>query len=101
MNEGTDTINLTTVFPESKEEARARNDNFITFTISGKNTSNKTVTYEIDLIHGNDISGKTRLNDSDLVFDLSENDNLVVDSGSYHDLSSYLSIWTNSVPSNT
>ena len=39
-NEETNTLSLTNVFPETPEEARARNDNFITFTISGINTMN-------------------------------------------------------------
>ena len=32
-------IILTNAFPETKEEAKLRNDNYMTFTISGKNTT--------------------------------------------------------------
>ena len=33
LSEGQDEITMTNVFPETKEEARARDDNFITFEI--------------------------------------------------------------------
>ena len=72
LNEGSDEITLTNVFPETVEEARDRNDNYITFTISGLNTSEKNVYYEIDLVHGSEKDGYIRFNDSDLMFDLIE-----------------------------
>ena len=71
-----DSISLTGIFPETVEEARSRDDNYVTFTIEGTNTSNKTIYYEIDLIHGDEETGLTRFNDKDLRFDLVE----VVDS---------------------
>jgi len=75
LSEGQDEITMTNVFPETKEEARARDDNFITFEINGKNTSNKTIYYEIILNHGTDkASPKIRYNDADLRFDLIELD---------------------------
>ena len=81
LNEGQEEIEMSNVFPETKEEARVRNDNYITFTIDGKNTSNKTIYYEIDLKHGTDKdSPKVRYRDQDLRFDLVEldsNDNEV------------------------
>ena len=43
LNEGQEEIEMTNVFPETKEEARARDDNYITFEITGKNTSTKTI----------------------------------------------------------
>ena len=67
-----DSINLVGVFPETREEARSRDDNYVTFTIEGTNTSNKTIYYEIDLIHGDDENSLTRFNDKDLRFDLME-----------------------------
>ncbi len=104
-NEETNTLSLTNVFPETPEEARLRNDNFITFTISGINTSTKDINYEIDLIHGDDITDKTRVNDEHLKFDLEEtisgNTTMVVNNMSYSDLSNYLSIWVGHVPANT
>ncbi len=104
-NEETNTLSLTNVFPETPEEARLRNDNFITFTISGINTSTKDINYEIDLIHGNDITEKTRFLDNHLKFDLEEtigaNTNLVVNNMSYNDLTNYLSMWVGHVPANT
>ena len=71
LNEGQEEIEMSNVFPETAAEARSRNDNFITFTVDGKNTSNKTIYYEIILDHGADkASPKTRYRDEDLRFDL-------------------------------
>ncbi len=104
-NEETDTLSLTNAFPETKEEARLRDDNYITFTISGLNTSSKDINYEIDLIHGSEFTGKTRFEDNHLKFDLEEtiggNTTLVVNNMSYQDLTNYLSIWVNHVDGNT
>ena len=72
FNEGTDSLSLGSVYPESVEHARSRDDNYITFTIDGKNESEKDIYYEIDLMHGDDHDGLTRFNDKDLKFDLSE-----------------------------
>ena len=71
VTEGEEEITLTNIFPETKEEARSRNDNYMTFEVSGINTSNKTLYYEFILNHGADkASPKTRYNDADLRFDL-------------------------------
>ena len=73
LDEGQEEIELSNIFPETATEARARNDNFITFDITGKNTSNKAIYYEIILDHGTDkASPKTRYRDRDLKFDLVE-----------------------------
>ena len=45
---------------------------YIEFDITGKNTSNKTIYYEILLNHGSDITGKTRIGDQFLRFKLVE-----------------------------
>ena len=37
LDDETNAINLTTVFPESSEKARSRNDNTIEFTVYSKN----------------------------------------------------------------
>ena len=106
MNEGTDTINLTNMFPETKEEARARNDNTLTFTVSGKNTStNKPIVYEILLDDGTDVNGKERFNSKDLVFDLveiGENDEetIILDAVSYEEFND-TRIWVDKVDENT
>ena len=39
LNEGVDSISLSDVLPETPESARSRNDNILTFTVKGKNTS--------------------------------------------------------------
>ena len=73
--EGDGEILLNNAFPETKEEARSRNDNYITFSIVGKNTSIKKIYYEFILDHGTKQSGnKSRYNDEDLRFDLVEID---------------------------
>ena len=107
MTEGNETLTLTNIFPETKEEARARNDNYITFELSGLNTSNKTIYYEILLNHGADKpSPKSRYADSDLRFDLVELDNngdevtYVVDAGSYDSLIDKR-IWVDTIAAST
>ena len=107
MTEGNETLTLTNVFPETKEEARARNDNYITFTLNGLNESNKAVYYEILLDHGADkASPKTRYNDKDLVFDLIELDSngnevtYVVNAKSYDTLNN-TRIWVDNIAANT
>ena len=59
--EETSTISLTGVFPETKAQALARNDEngVFEFTITGRNTSNQPVYYEIDLLEGGLITGAT------------------------------------------
>ena len=59
--EETSTISLTGVFPETKEQALARQDEngVFEFTITGRNTSKYPVYYEIDLLEGGLITGKT------------------------------------------
>ena len=75
FEEGDEEINLTNIFPETKEEARSRNDNYLTFEINGLNESSKTIYYEIDLNHGTDKeSPYERFLDEDLRFDLVELD---------------------------
>ena len=71
--DNTDSFTLRNIFPLSKEEARARNDNVITFSISGKNTSEKeNIHYEIMLKNGEEDESYERFDPEDLVFDLIE-----------------------------
>ena len=75
LNDGTDKINLSNVFPMTAEEARAREDNIVTFTISGLNTTtDNDIYYEIMLNEGDSIEGKNRAKPEHLVFDLVEID---------------------------
>jgi len=102
FTDGASSLSLTNVFPETKEEARKRTDNLLTFTLSGLNTTtNKDIWYEIILTEGNAISGKTRFNTEDLVFDLVEIDEnnketTLIDAGSFSDLNSKR-IWVNTI----
>ena len=108
LNSGTDSLTLLNVFPETKEKARAegRTDNIISFTVSGINsTTNKDIWYEIMLNEGNEVSGRTRFNPEDLVFDLVEidenkNEKLVVEAMSFGDINERR-IWVNTVSKNT
>ena len=54
-------IYLTNAFPETKEQALARNDTngVFNFTIDGKNTSKYDIYYGINLVEGDVIDGKT------------------------------------------
>ena len=105
LNEGNEEISLTGIFPETKEEARARNDNYITFTIDGLNESRKDIYYEIDLIHGDDITGYTRFNDEHLVFDLIEigtnnEETYLVNARSFDSITSQ-KIWVDTIDGST
>ena len=106
FNEGTDTINLSNVFPETKEEARARTKNQITLTITGVNTTeNKDVWYQIMLNNGDPEEGMTRFKPDELVFDLIEvdengNDIFVVDAMSFADFNEK-KIWVDKITQGT
>ena len=102
FNEGTDTIDLTNIFPETKEEARERDDNVITFTVSGVNTTeNKDIWYEIMLNEGEEVEGLTRFLPKELMFDLTEinpdgTENLVVDNMNFGKFDN-TRIWVNTI----
>ena len=102
LNEGTDTISLVNVFPETKEEARSRTDNQITFTVSGLNTTTEqNIYYEIMLNEGDEESDIIRFLPEHLVFDLIEVDSdgtetMVVDAMSYEDFNER-TIWVNTI----
>ena len=72
FNEEADSLSLMNSFPMSDSIARTKSDNFITFSLSGKNESPKDMYYEIILNHGNDIANKNRILDKFLKFDLEE-----------------------------
>ena len=107
LNEGDDEIELTNIFPETKEETRSRNDNYITFTVTGKNTSSKTIYYEFVLNHGEELSSpKSRYNDEHLRFDLVEIDvngneiEYLVDARNYSSIVNKR-IWVDTIDANT
>ena len=70
---GSNQINLTNMYPMTKEEALRLDNNSFNFTITGKNTSNKTIYYGISL----ESSGTIK--DSDISVYLEENNNVLVD----------------------
>ncbi len=104
LNEGQDTVTLINVFPETKEEARARDDNTLTFTVEGTNSSNKAIIYNILLNQGTSKNGKTRFLDNELRFDLVEingnTETYLVDGMGYSVLSD-TSIYDNVISGNT
>ncbi len=68
-------LSLTNQYPRTEEEARARSDNYIDFNLVGKNTSlTKVLGYNFTLSHGSDVTGKTRISDDYILFDLAELD---------------------------
>ena len=68
-------LNLTSQYPRTNAEARARTDNYIDFTLVGKNTSlTKVLGYSFSLTNGVNINGKTRMNSDYILFDLAELD---------------------------
>ena len=68
-------LSLSNQYPRTIAEARARNDNYIDFTLVGKNTSlTKVLNYKFTLSNGADVSGKTRINNDYVLFDLAELD---------------------------
>ena len=99
-----DSISLTNAFPEEDATARSKTNNYITFTVKGKNTSTKDIYYEILLNKDADVSGKTRFDDNHLKFDLIETVNGVstrVLSGVTYDEINNTRIWVNTVSKNT
>ena len=105
LNDDSDSISLTNIFPESTEKARQRTDNVLTFSVSGVNTTtDQDIYYEILLNEGNGIEGKTRFNPDDMRVDLTEiidgTRNLVVDAMSFSDFNERR-IWVNTISKNT
>jgi len=102
LENGSANLGFTNVFPETKEEARSRTDNVLTFSIKGINTTtNKDIWYQIMLNEGDPVSGKTRFDTKYLVFDLVEidennNETTLIDAGSFNDLNSHI-IWVNTI----
>ena len=77
FGDGNDDILINNIYPESAQEARSHNleDNVLSFTINGKNTTDKTIYYEIKLLYGNEKEAPyERFRDEDLLFDLIEID---------------------------
>ena len=100
-----DSIVLENSFPETAEEARDRNDNYIDFTLTGVNTSPKDIYYQIELLEGDANGNKQRLDSKDLVFDLCTLNNqneetIILDAVSYEDLNNH-KIWVDYVEKGT
>ena len=66
-------LSLSRMYPRTNEEARSRSDNYIDFTLKGKNTSEtKEINYVLNITNGADVQGKTRINPQYLLLDLQE-----------------------------
>ena len=104
LEEGMDTVTLTNVFPETKEEARSHGGNTLTFEVNGANTSNKAIVYNILLNKGTSKDGKIRFQDNELKFDLVEiinNEEVYLVENANFDTLSNTSIYDNIVPGST
>ena len=100
-----DTLTIPNAFPETKAEALARSDNFITFTVNGRNDNQtRDIKYNIYLTPGESIDDRQLLNSSDVVFRLTEvvgdSENVIIDEISYDNLNNQL-IHTDTVLHNT
>ena len=63
---GSQSLNLTNILPSDTYNK----DDYFSFTIDGKNTSNKDIYYEILINHGEELAGKIRILDKFLKFTL-------------------------------
>ena len=78
LNQDNELDLLENIFPETYNEAlydsngNLREDNIIEFSVIGKNRYKSDVYYEIDLDYGDSVSGKTRINDKHLFFELTD-----------------------------
>jgi len=103
--EETSTISLTNVWPETKAQALARQDKngVFEFTITGRNTHDKPIYYEIDLLDGGVITGKTasstKILPDDLMIYLERDGEVLVDGISFKDFNSRR-IWVETIPAN-
>ena len=104
LQAGQDTISLSNVFPETKEEARSHDDNTLTFDVNGANTVGKAIRYNVLLNHGDDIANKVRFSDDELRFDLVEiidnNEILLVENANFNTISN-ANLYDNIVPGST
>jgi len=106
LTDKTNSLNLIHALPQTVEEARARTDNVITFTVNGKNTTkNKDIIYEIMLNEGVQPDGRTnRIAAENLRFDLIEIidgvGTLVVDAACYDNIDAKR-IWVSTVNRDT
>ena len=102
-------ISLTTanLYPHTKEEARKRTDNYVDFTVVGKNTSlNNSVLYKFTIANGSDVSGKDRISADYLLFDLaildaSNNETIIIDSATLSEFNNANLEYVNYVATNT
>ena len=82
-------------------------DNYYEFSVDGKNTSNKNIVYDINIVQGDNTTGRsTRLADKYLVFTLKEkNENnewdTIVENQSYSDLSSAVRLHVDTIDGGT
>ena len=108
LNDGTTSISLPNIFPETVASARKENrtDNIVTFTVSGANTTtDHDIYYEIMLNEGDPEAGMTRFNPEDLVFDLIEigagnTETYLVDAMSFSDINARR-IWVDTITKGT
>ena len=101
LKNGETSLSLPNVFPETKEEALARDDNIVTFTVDSKNThATKDIYYGISLNYGNENESKTRVKPEDVMIYLECDGEPIIDGVRYNDWDEQR-IWVEKVAANT
>ena len=89
-----DTVNLNNkLYPTTKEAARSKTDNVVTFTVKGLNTSDKTIYYEIKLNYG----------DSKTLIEVGQNNEETYRANAkrFSDIANGARIWIDTIPAGT
>ena len=102
--ESSNTININNMSPRSDKPT----NDYFEFTVEGKNTyTEKPIVYDINILYGNDITGKERIGDEWLRFTLEEKKDgaseftEVISNASYVGFENALRIWKETIPANT
>jgi len=104
--EETNAISLAGVFPETKAQALARTDEkgVFEFSITGRNTSDKPIYYEIDLLDGGIIAGKTatstKISPKHVMIYLERDGEILVDGMTFEDWNTRR-VWVETIPAGT
>ena len=78
-------VQISGIFPETKEEALKRDDNTISFKVLSKNTSDKDIYYGITLNYGEEISNKVRIDAKYIMIYLECDGKVLIDGIRYSD----------------
>ena len=97
----TNELSLGTRFPQTKEEGIL--SDYFEFNVTGLNESDQIAYYAINLVYGDDVEGRTRFDDEDIVFYLTEvidgEEEVLIDSVQYKNISD-AKIWVETFDAN-